>query len=338
MGYEVIAYDPDTGTRLWVAQFPAIYSELAGMQLSPDGKTIFVTGDDLNRFHTVAFDAKTGRQLWATQYPCAGFEPCVAHGIAVAPGGNRVFVTGDYYDGNDQDDATIAYDAHTGLPEWTSIYGGSGTDIARSVTVSPDGTRVFVAGTTSSGTGRFRQAPQCCAQSTYLTLAYAASTGDQLWLATYDNEGTGGHAANAVGISPDGARLYVTGVSWGNGSNDIATIAYDPSDGSQLWVARYDGPAAGRDSGQDVGIAPDGSLIYVTGWSEGVGTDLDYVLLAFDASTGTQVWEVRYDSPGHSADEALDLSVSRDGTEVFATGGSKGNGSKDDYATIGRVA
>ena len=26
--------------------------------------------------------------------------------IAVAPGGNRVFVTGDYYDGNDQDDAT----------------------------------------------------------------------------------------------------------------------------------------------------------------------------------------------------------------------------------------
>lgn len=61
-------------------------------------------------------------------------------------------------------------------------------------------------------------------------------------------------------------NVYVTGESQGdNGDLDYATIAYD-SDGNQLWVARYDGPANGDDSAVAVALDSSGD-VYVTGSS-----------------------------------------------------------------------
>jgi hypothetical protein len=326
-GYVILAYGATTGTLAWVTTYLGP-DHVAGLEISPDGTKVVVTGDDLNEWQTVAFDAATGHQLWATHYPCRGFEPCVAHGVAFSPDETRVYVTGDYWSGRSQDDATIAYDADTGLPVWTSIYRGSGDsyDLVRAIGVSPDGTRVFVTGVSSPGS-----------HAAYVTFGYDAGTGNLLWLTRYDNQGTGGHAANDLGVSPDGSRVYVTGVSWGTGSNDFATIAYDPLTGAQLWVARYDGPAHGLDSAQALDVGLDGSQVFVTGWSEGVGTNLDFALVGYDAATGTQAWVVRYDGGNSGPDKAVDVASSPDGTGVFATGLSRGEGNHDDYTTVGRI-
>ena len=46
-----------------------------------------------------------------------------------------------------------------------------------------------------------------------------------------------------AGVSPDGSKVFVTGYSVGSASGyDYATVAYDASTGSELWVKRYDGP------------------------------------------------------------------------------------------------
>src|SRR5437879_2436684 len=65
--------------------------------------------------------------------------------------------------------------------------------------ISPDGTRVFVAGT-SVGSGTDRD---------FATVAYAAGDGSPRWLARYD-EGADDWVVN-LALSPDGSRVYVGG-------------------------------------------------------------------------------------------------------------------------------
>jgi hypothetical protein len=72
--------------------------------------------------------------------------------------------------------------------------------------------------------------------------------------------------------------------------------------------------------------------IYVTGASEGTGTYSDYATIKYLA-TGDTAWVRRYNGPGDSADEASDLVIDNSGN-IYVTGGSTGNLSQQDYATI----
>ena len=60
--------------------------------------------------------------------------------------------------------------------------------------------------------------------------------------------------------------------------------------------------------------------------------------LAYDATTGVQLWVSRYDGPAHSADTPTSLAVSRDGTKVVVTGASRGTTSNWDYTTVAIAA
>ncbi|MBL0340043.1 MAG: SBBP repeat-containing protein [Bacteroidetes bacterium] len=91
-------------------------------------------------------------------------------------------------------------------------------------------------------------------------------------------------------------NVYVTGKSNGIGQlfpsdYDYATIKYD-STGVQHWVTRYIGPGNGDDVASS--LALDSSRnVYVTGYSLGSGTGLDYATIKYD-STGVQQWIERY--------------------------------------------
>jgi hypothetical protein len=113
-------------------------------------------------------------------------------------------------------------------------------------------------------------------------------------------------------------------------NHDYATVKYD-SDGNQLWVARYNGPANGYDIA--VSIASDiAENVYVTGESLGVGTDFDYATVKYD-SDGNQLWVARYNGPGNSADAAI--SVVLDATaNVYVTGFSAAAKFVYGYATV----
>src|SRR5207247_5726160 len=112
--------------------------------------------------------------------------------------------------------------------------------------------------------------------------------------------------AVSLAVSPDGSKVIVTGHSCGirvGGYScfDYATLAYDATTGAQLWVSRYD--ASGRqDDAHTVKVSPDGTKVFVTGLSVGTSGYSGYATVAYDATTGAQLWESRYEGLGIGAD------------------------------------
>src|SRR5262249_31769012 len=131
----------------------------------------------------------------------------------------------------------------------------------------------------------------------------------------------------------------VTGDSRGSTTGlDYATVAYDGATGKRLWARRYDDAFSRVDQAFAVGVSPDGSTTYVTGRSSGADSTafsgLDYATVAYDAATGSQIWQARYNGPANNLDEPFSLAVSPSTGRVFITGHSMGSTSADDYATI----
>jgi hypothetical protein len=163
----------------------------------------------------------------------------------------------------------------------------------------------------------------------------AGTGGAQLWEASYHGPTRRSDDAADIGVSPDGATVFVTGQSVGAGTGrDYATIAYDTLSGARLWTKRYDGPANSHDDAIALAVSPDGSRVFVTGYSEGLTGGGDFATVAYDAQTGAQRWVKRYDGPGHDYDTAYAAGVSADGSAVVVAGISSGSTAEPDYATV----
>ncbi len=208
-------------------------------------------------------------------------------------------------------------------PLWIARYNGPGDflDVANDVAVSPDGSTVFVTGLSNGrrGSGRY---PVSWAD--YATIAYDAAMGSPRWVRRYDGPAQGWDNAQALAVSPDGSRIFVTGGSKGTDTGqDFATVAYDAISGQTLWVGRYD--ARGRtDQAIAVLVSANGDRVFVAGRRlDGltpVGNyEQTFAVVAYDAETGEELWTARYDGPGRR-DVAWDAVLSPDGATVFVTG------------------
>jgi len=323
-----------SGARLWVRRSAVGADKLA---VGPAGHRVYVIGTSSGAsggdYWTAAYSAATGARLWAARYDGTGNGVDQPGSVAVSPGGGRVYVTGSSFGTTTGFDyATVAYSAATGARLWVARFDAAGGgDGARAVAVSPDSGTVYVTGTSVTGDA----GP--CSGYAYDTVAYNAATGTQLWAACWA-DGGGFDAAAALAVSPDGARVYVTGEA-GNGIScdrcaNYGTVAYDAATGARLWTRQYDG--GGFDDAAAVAVSPDGSRLYVTGTSYGgpVGdADADYATIAYNAVSGARLWARRYNGPGNSRDVAQAMAVSPAGT-VLVTGYSLGVTSRADYATI----
>jgi hypothetical protein len=114
----------------------------------------------------------------------------------------------------------------------------------------------------------------------------------EAWVARYNGPGNGFDYALALAVDAQG-NVYVTGYSWGSGTQDYATIKYDPS-GNQEWVARYDG--RGRDDQANALAVDDSGNVYVTGFSGSIHTQFDCATIKYN-SVGQQVWVARLTAP-----------------------------------------
>jgi WD40 repeat protein len=271
--------------------------------------------------------ATAGTEQWVERFaaPSANSFNHVA-GLAVSPDGSRVFVTGDLHQSTGGGTLhTVAYDAVTGAQLWSSS-GPAKDDRAAAVLVSPDGSRVFVVGSTYG-----RQDGKVSRD--YLTLAYDAATGARIWKKRYTHPvGYSHDEAAALGLSPDGSTVFVTGASDDGIWTDYATVAYKASTGHHLWTARYGRPA--EDAARTISVSPDGSSVFVSGFSISTGTSRDIVTIGYNAATGHERWRSRYDGSVHREDQANGMAVSPDGSQVFVTGYSDRSKRLRNYVTL----
>jgi DNA-binding beta-propeller fold protein YncE len=199
-----------------------------------------------------------------------------------------------------------------------------GVNEPSSIAASPDGTLVFVTGSTWKDSQK---------QADYATVAYDTASGDEVWEARYDGPTHREDDALSVVVSPDGSKVFVSGRSGGQASDDFATVAYDSATGDELWIARFASPSDGWNDPSASAISPDGTTVFVTGtWQASDIVNIDYLTVAFDSATGLLVWSRRYDDPRHLTDYANAIAASPDGSNVIVTGTS--DGAEFDYLTL----
>ena len=321
------AYDPESGDPLWEVQWDGSNGgsdEPGGFGMSPDGDTVYVAGTSGGDFVTIAYDGATGTEKWNTRLDGPGQAGDTVNDLVVSPDGKRIYVTGYQTVSEAQlDYATVAYDAATGEQLWTSRYDDpvQGTDDARAIAVSEDGSTIVVTGQSrGEGTGL----------TDWGTVAYDAATGDQLWDVL--RNGSEGQIDISGQVQIAGDTVIVSGVvSNTDRQGDWSTVAYDLATGEERWSA--DNGGAGTDTPQATAVSPDGSKVLVTGNVEGA-TEMDYATVAYDVTTGDEVWAAHHDGTAHGTDVPWDVTISEDGSHAVVTGETTDSETKNDYTTI----
>ncbi|MCH8904140.1 MAG: SBBP repeat-containing protein [Bacteroidetes bacterium] len=321
-----VKYDAN-GAVLWSNTYDAVNGNDWGNAIAIDKKgNVYVTG----RSDSTGTDADiitimykpNGDSVWGARYydTLAAFSD-YGSSIAVDDYGN-VYVCGRVNDGSSPNYIVLKYD-NTGKLKWSKTYDpNGGDDYAWAIAVDASG-NVYVTGE-SDGTTTLRD---------YATIKYD-SLGTQLWVKRYFTTTNGFDVARALVLN-DSGHVFVTGYSQGNTGTtgmDYATIKYD-SNGDTVWVRRYNGTLGnGVDWGKDLKVDKSGN-VYVTGKSQGSGTNYDYLTIKYNAS-GDSLWTQRYNNPAaNNIDLANAIGLDNYGN-CYVSGGSYGFGTSSDYMTI----
>jgi hypothetical protein len=124
-------------------------------------------------------------------------------------------------------------------------------------------------------------------------LAAASATNPLVWSEAYSTRARPNAAPTGLAVSPDGATVFVGGSSGSSGRPQVGdVIAYSAATGARIWTTRITARAGFAVS--HVVVDPSGARVFVIGDSLGATHGLDSsAALAFDASTGAQVWRAR---------------------------------------------
>jgi WD40 repeat protein len=243
-----------------------------------------------------------GTRLWTERFPGGTGQWGQGLSEAVSPDQPVVYVTGITLTTSSGmwDFGTVAYDSATGATLWTAhstawhITAGNIVSYP-AVSVSPDGSMVFVVG----------QFPRA-GHFSYLITAYDAATGAQLW--TAQPSGLATLPVHPVTVSPDSATVYVTSNPGGAIRAGYKTVAYNTATGAPTWSATTRFPQVFNPSVDDVTMAPDGSAVFVTG---------DAGTVAYDATTGATLWLDHYQQ---SSDwHPVGMAASPDSSRIYIT-------------------
>ena len=158
---------------------------------------------------------------------------------------------------------TVSGTVDTGPVAWSQLGAdidgeAAGDGFGASISLSSDGTRVVIGGSTNDGTG---------ADAGHARVyEYNGSAWSQLG-ADLDSEAAGDRFGTSVSISSDGTRVAVGGVlndGGGSSSGYARVYEYDGSSWNQLG-ADIDGEASDDYTGQSISLSSDGTIVAVGG-------------------------------------------------------------------------
>ena len=314
-----------SGDRSWTASLEAAYFNASAA--SPDGAVVFETGYSYTEggASTVAYDAATGDELWA-KYVGTG----QGFAIAVSPDGSTVFIAGEVTGPGGSDMLTVAYDALSGEPQWDAALDDSSDlvdawDGAGGVSVSPDGSQVFVTGST------YRD------EIASATVAYDAQTGDPLWAKVVRGLTGCTSTGHSLVTSPDGTAVFAC-VEALEPTSSIGTLALDSATGAKVWLRRWAGPDDQNGQARAIAVSPDGMKVFSFGlvWSA-TYEEYHFGTVAYRTLSGRLSWAKRYAGPDAGrgwGEEASSMAVSPKGGSVVVTGQTNLGNGETAFATI----
>jgi uncharacterized delta-60 repeat protein len=328
--YATIKYN-NAGTLQWVSRYNNAvngFDRANALAVDHNGN-VYITGfivtlingegTDLTDIATIKYNT-SGMQQWVSIYNRKGRDE--GNDLAVDAAGN-VYITGlsgTAEEDPDNDYVTVKYN-NNGAQLWASIYESPGSEQgggANAIALDAAG-NVYVTGGHSIET-----------ELDYATVKYN-NNGAQQWAATYDGPANGNDIAKAIALDNNG-NIYITGSS-ANNQFDYATIKYTTA-GMQKWAKRYNGPGeskGGPDIATAIAVDGDGNA-HVTGGIVRDITGSDYTTYKYN-TTGSREWKKTYNGLGNGPDQANAITTDADGN-VYITGTSDGNGTRDDYATV----
>jgi len=311
-----------SGKIKWIRTYngPANEADQANdIELDSEGN-VYVTGGSKGigtdfDFATIKYDS-AGNEQWVVRYNAPAFYSDIAGHVSVDAEGN-VYVSGTSLGSTSGSDiATVKYN-NLGQLQWVKRYNSTanGNDLSQGLEIDLSG-NVFVAGTSDS-TGSLYD---------YVTIKYNPS-GNVEWTKRYNGPSNDGDLVSSMSLDNSG-NVYVTGWSFGNDTqSDYATVKYNNS-GEEQWAARWDDPASSYDYAYDVAV-DNNENVYVTGVSQGMGTDNDFTTIKYN-SLGEQQWAVPYNSESNGSDIPYNIALDYLG-DVYVAGYSNNNA---EYSTI----
>jgi len=266
-----------SGNQVWAQTFGGTQTDAASsVQQTTDGGYI-VAG------YTTSYGAgggdiwvlkldSSGNQMWAQTFGGTGTD--AASSVQQTPDGGYI-VAGDTYSyGAGVSDIWVLKLDSFGNQTWAQLFGGTESDQAHSVKLTPDGGYIVAGVTSSYGAG-----------GADVWVLKLDSTGSQVWAKTFG--GTGNDGATCAGLTADAG--YVTSGftnSYGAGSDDFWVLKLD-SAGSQVWARTF--------GGADIDWPRGNSCIQQT-------ADGGYITAGFTHSYGagsSDIWVLKLDSSGN---------------------------------------
>jgi uncharacterized delta-60 repeat protein len=259
-----------------------------------------------------------GSSIWTARYNSPWNGDDNAYLVKTDNSGNLYVSGSSGGPGSSLDYCVVKYNS-SGIFQWAARYNGPGNAVDEVYSMQIDNSgNVYITGYSNGGTS----GDDIC------TIKYNPA-GLLQWVKRFNGNANGDDYGNSLQLDNQ-SNVYVTCAVTRSGTDiDYLTIKYS-SDGNEIWTAYYDGPVNGEDYPSSNAIDNIGN-IYVTGYSEGIGTERDYCTIKYNIN-GQPVWESRYDGPD-GWDESFNVVLDNQGN-VYVTGNSAGVGTGDDYCTI----
>jgi len=271
----LIKYDL-AGVLQWASKYHTgiNYNDAAHNIVIDQPGNIYLTGISSYYFpdrdiFTIKYNS-SGDSLWVRRYSGPGTRLDESTDIDIDNSGNS-YVTGfTQISDSNFNFVTIKYSS-TGSEMWVRTYSAPGInsyDMANSLDADNLG-NVYVTGYSETIENL---------DYDFATIKYNTS-GDLLWVRTYNGPNSGVDQANAIAVDAQG-NAFVTGFSDG----DYLTLRYSSS-GTQEWVQRYDGPSSGSDVPTSIYADMLGN-VYVTGSSYDLNSQEDFLTIKYSQSIG----------------------------------------------------